>query len=75
MIGGVTWNLSSTPTKLRLTVLLNKRQVSIVSPKAQTTRRAVRGVMTVGSKQLVFIDTPGILTHQHKTKYVSWIYV
>ncbi len=35
-------------------------KVSIVTHKAQTTRSQVRGVLTLESAQLVFIDTPGI---------------
>lgn len=43
--------------------LLNRmvgRKISIVSPKAQTTRMRVLGVMTEGNCQIGFIDTPGI---------------
>jgi GTP-binding protein Era len=35
-------------------------KVSIVSPKVQTTRMAVRGVAIKGNTQIVFVDTPGI---------------
>lgn len=35
-------------------------KVSIVSPVAQTTRGAVRGILTDGRGQLVFLDTPGV---------------
>ncbi|HEY2070894.1 MAG TPA: GTPase Era [Rhizomicrobium sp.] len=35
-------------------------KVSIVSPKVQTTRMAVRGVAIKGQTQIVFVDTPGI---------------
>ena len=35
-------------------------KVSIVSPKVQTTRMAVRGVAIRGDTQIVFVDTPGI---------------
>ncbi len=35
-------------------------KVSIVSPKPQTTRFKIRGVLTRGNAQIVFIDTPGI---------------
>ena len=34
-------------------------KVSIVTRKAQTTRSVVRGVMTKGEAQIVFVDTPG----------------
>lgn len=35
-------------------------KVSIVTPKAQTTRSRVTGVVTEGDAQLVFIDVPGV---------------
>ncbi len=35
-------------------------KVSIVSPKVQTTRTRVLGIMMQGEAQLIFIDTPGI---------------
>ena len=42
--------------------LLNKLlgvKVAIISPKPQTTRTKITGVLTEGDTQLVFIDTPG----------------
>ena len=47
--------------------LLNKllrQKVSIVSPKAQTTRNKITGILNGKNYQIVFTDTPGI----HKTK-------
>ena len=35
-------------------------KLAAVSPKAQTTRSRIRGVMTEGAGQIVFVDTPGI---------------
>lgn len=35
-------------------------KVAITTPKAQTTRNAIRGIGMEGSSQLVFVDTPGI---------------
>ncbi len=39
-------------------------KVSIVSPKAQTTRDRVNGILTTKDYQMIFIDTPGV----HKPK-------
>ena len=35
-------------------------EISIVTPKAQTTRDQVRGILTEERGQIVFVDTPGI---------------
>jgi GTP-binding protein Era len=42
-----------------LNCVLNE-QISIVTPKAQTTRDQVRGIRTEPRGQIVFVDTPGI---------------
>lgn len=34
-------------------------KVSIVSPKIQTTRQEIRGIVEYGQSQLIFVDTPG----------------
>jgi GTP-binding protein Era len=41
-------------------------KVSIVTHKAQTTRAQIRGVVTEGQSQIVFIDTPGIFTPKRR---------
>ncbi|MGN0577502.1 MAG: GTPase Era [Ruminiclostridium sp.] len=52
--------------KSSLTNLLVGEKVAIVSPKPQTTRTRINGVLTRGETQFVFIDTPGM--HKPKTK-------
>ena len=42
------------------------QKVAIVSPKAQTTRNCIRGILTGDDYQVVFLDTPGI--HKPKCK-------
>lgn len=37
-------------------------KVSIVSPKVQTTRSRIRGILVEGNTQLVLVDTPGIFS-------------
>ena len=49
--------------------LLNKilkHKVSIVTPKAQTTRNKVEGIYSDDDSQIIFIDTPGIHKPQNK---------
>lgn len=41
-------------------------KVSIVSPKSQTTRHAIQGIVTREEGQIVFVDTPGM--HKPKNK-------
>ncbi len=48
-----------------LNTLLGQK-VSIVSPKPQTTRVPVRGILNGPAAQIVFVDTPGIHEPRHK---------
>ncbi len=48
-----------------LNALLSKK-VSIVSPKAQTTRDAISGILNEKDYQIVFVDTPGIFYGKEK---------
>lgn len=45
--------------KSTLVNLLCGQKVAIVSPVPQTTRNAVRGILTTEAGQLIFVDTPG----------------
>ena len=40
-------------------------KVSITSPSPNTTRSQIRGILTEGDVQVIFVDTPGI--HRPKT--------
>ena len=49
--------------------LLNRvlgQKISIVTHKVQTTRSAIKGILTENNTQIVFIDTPGIFTPKKK---------
>lgn len=41
-------------------------KVTIVSPKVQTTRTIVRGIMVHDNSQIIFVDTPGIFKAEKK---------
>ena len=41
------------------------QKVAITSPVAQTTRRRLRGILTLPEAQLIFVDTPGIHKPHH----------
>lgn len=44
---------------------LIKEHVAAVSPKPQTTRNAVRCILTNENEQIIFVDTPGMHKPQH----------
>lgn len=37
-----------------------RRKIAITSDRPQTTRHAIRGILTTGQAQIVFVDTPGL---------------
>ncbi|MBT8763645.1 GTPase Era [Desulfohalobiaceae bacterium Ax17] len=62
------------PPNAGKSTLLNQiigEKVAIVSPKPQTTRNQITGILTREDVQIVFLDTPGI--HQRKGKLNSFL--
>ena len=45
---------------------LLSRKVAITTPKPQTTRDNIRGILTLDDAQIIFVDTPGIDKSQGK---------
>jgi len=50
--------------KSTLANFLVEQKISIVSPKAQTTRNTIKAIMVDGETQIVFLDTPGVFIPQ-----------
>ncbi|AFZ81632.1 GTPase domain-containing protein [Theileria equi strain WA] len=51
-----------------LNALLNST-ITAVSPKVNTTREDVKGILTVDNHQIVFIDSPGIIASHGRRKF------
>lgn len=54
---------------------LLKHKLSIVSRKPQTTRKKVRGILTLENAQIIFIDTPGMLQPKYNLQQVMANYI
>lgn len=59
--------------------LLNKvldQKLAIVTPKPQTTRNQIRGILTSETHQIIFVDTPGLMEpkYQLQTEMVRTAY-
>jgi GTP-binding protein Era len=49
----------------QLNAILGEK-LAIISPRPQTTRRRITGIYTGGGAQMIFLDTPGMLTPRNK---------
>ncbi len=61
-------NIFGKPNAGKSTLLnaLIGEKLAIVSPKVQTTRHRIKGILTTDSYQVIFSDTPGIIEPRYK---------
>jgi GTP-binding protein Era len=61
-------NIFGKPNAGKSTLLnaLMGEKLAIVSPKVQTTRHRIKGILTTGEYQVIFSDTPGIIDPKYK---------
>ena len=61
-------NIFGKPNAGKSTLLnaLMDEKLAIVSPKVQTTRHRIKGILTTENYQIVFSDTPGIIEPKYK---------
>ena len=61
-------NIFGRPNAGKSTLLnsLMKEKLAIVSPKVQTTRHRIKGILTTPEYQIIFSDTPGIIQTKYK---------
>lgn len=50
-------------------------KLSIISPRPQTTRRRIMGIMNRPSYQIIFLDTPGLIDPKYRLQKVLGTFI